>query len=294
MFSISKPSYSASQYQPCSSSTQDTLFIASFAVSSATTVPHLIHNPSYYMSSSLVEVNLWIFYVIIVVVLGCIMYGLVLTRLRDASDSLPLLKLTKVCACLGLFGSSFTSEIAYIVALFVNNTSGLKGLAGVVLIARFFHLPVGCYVITKLMGSSVNNRYLQLADKEHLLINRSVYTPLFLMILLDNTNVAFLPWLSTKFSSLSDGYPDMRLYKMCVYVKILQSFIVVIIQIAVLGKIQSSGFFKLSLDTQAFLCISLSSSIVSLVVIMTGVTLLKSLTNIDVDTKQIGTNTDNY
>lgn len=224
------------------------------------------------------------FYAIVVIVVGCIMYGVVLIRLRDATG-LAVMRLTKVCASLGLFGSSLTSEIAYITALFVNGTSVFKALAAVVLIARFFHLPGGCYVITKLVGSSRANRYLDLADKEHLLIHRSIYIPLLLMILLDNTNVALLPWCSTKFSNLSDGYPDLSLYKICVYVKMLQSFIVVVIQIAVLCKLQGSGFRSLNLVTQVFLCISIISSIISFIVTAVGVvlqaSLLKTLTEVD-------------
>ena len=217
-----------------------------------------------------------------IIVIGCIIYGVVLIRLRDSNGSLASMKITKVCASLGLFGSSFTSEIAYIASLFVNNTSDLKGLAAVILIVRLFHIPGGCYVIAKLMRSSVSNRYLELVNKEHLLANSSVYAPLLLMILLDNTNVTLLPWLSTKFSSLSDGYPDLLLYKMCENVKLVQSFIVVVIQIAVLCKLHSSGFRTLSLDTRAFLCISTISSIISLIVTLINValraTLLKSLT----------------
>jgi hypothetical protein len=220
------------------------------------------------------------------------MYGVVLIRLRDANESLGSMKITKVCASLGLFGLSITSEIAYIATLFRQNVGVLKGLAAVVLIARFFHLPGGMYTIMKLIGSSGSNRYLELTDKEHLLINRKVYAPLFIMILLDNTNVAYLPWLPTKFNNLSDGYPDLRLYKICVYVKIVQSLVVVIIQIAVLGILQSQGFRSLSLDSQAFLCISIASSIISLTVTTLGIllqaNLLKTLSDSDDDSSSSG------
>lgn len=137
------------------------------------------------------------------------------------------------------------------------------------------------------MGSSRANHFLDLADKEHLLVNRSIYIPLFLMLLLDNTNVAYLPWLSSKFSTLSDGYPDMRVYKMCVCTKILQSFIVVVIQIVVLCQLQGHGFRSLNLDTKVFLCISIASSTISFVVTAVGVvlqaSLLKAMTDDDDD-----------
>lgn len=308
---ISKPSYNPSQYQPCSSSTPGTLFVALFNITSNSIALNPTPSPSYNLPSNLVEVQGAPFYALAAVVVGCIMYGVVLIRLRDTSDSLVSVTLTKMCGSLGLFGSSLTSELAYIAALFVNNTSNLKWLAVVVLVARLFHLPVGCYIIRKLMGSSSTNRYsdvadkehsdtsiytplfmvgssrtnsyLQLIDKEHLLVNRSIYIPLLLMILLDNTNVAFLPWISTEFSGLSDGYPDLRLYTMCVFAKILQSFIVVVIQTVVLIELQGHGFRSLSLDTQVFLCISIVSSIISFIITAMAVvlqaSLLKSLTD---------------
>lgn len=284
--SISKPSYS--ELQACSPSAPSTLFIALLNVTSV----HVTPSPSlpYALpptSASLLEVQGAPFYAITVVVVACIMYGVVLTRLRDASEHLGFMRITKVCATLGLFGSSVTSEIAYIATLFTQSTDVLKRLAVVVLIARFFYLPGGMYIITKLIGSSGTNRYMKLTDKEHLLINRKVYAPLFIMILFDNTNVAYLPWLPTKFNNLSDGYPDLRLYKICVYVKIVQSLAVVIIQIAVLGKLQSHGFRSLSLVSQAFLCISIASSIISLTVTTLGIllqaSLLKTLSDNDDD-----------
>lgn len=97
------------------------------------------------------------------------------------------------------------------------------------------------------------------------------------------SNIVILLWLSTKFSNLSDGYPDMRLYRICVLIKVVQSFIVVIVQITVLCKLQSYGFHSLSLVTQVFLCISIASSIISLVITVIGVVLqanmLKSLSD---------------
>ena len=282
--SISKPLYSGSQFQPCSSSTHDTLFVAYFNISSTYLVLSNPDTNQYYTPASLVDMKGAPFYAIVVIVVGCIMYGVVLIRMRDANDNLVYMKLTKVCASLGLFGSSLTSELAYITALFNDRTYGLKGLAAVVLIARLLYLPCGINVTTKLMGSSTSH-YLDLTDKVHLLKNRSVYMPLFIMILLDNTNVAYLPWRSTKFSSLSDGFPDLSLYKRCVYVKIVQSVVVVIIQTVVLGKLQSGGFHSLNLDTQVFLCISITSSIISLIVTVMGIvlqaSLLKSLTGDD-------------
>ena len=191
-------------------------------------------------------------YVFAVVVVGCILYGVVLTRLRDSRISLGHLKLKKACASLGLLGSSLTSELAFISTVFSYDHRLLSGLASLILIARLLHFPSGFLVLWVLFGSR-STYYLDLADKEHLLINRFAYIPLFILIFFDCTKVSFLPWLSTKFSALSEGYPDLKVYRMFVSVKIVQTFISTTVQISVLAMLAikvEGGFKALSTPTQ--------------------------------------------
>ena len=194
-----------------------------------------------------------------------VIYGVALVRLRDLNNSLTPVKLSQACARLGLFGLSITSEIAYVSSLFGFADTSFKEYAAVILIARFLHLPNALYIVSKLLKgggggtnsddakhqSNSNNHYLELMDIEHMLTSRASYTPLFVLILLDNTNVQWLPWLSTKFTGYSDGFPDFYLYTSCNGVKVIQSLISAVIQVAVLGKLNSKhNFNELSTDSK--------------------------------------------
>lgn len=251
---VVKPIFSYSDVLVCPFSPISTLFVAEFEISSSRN-PTI--NPTSLPISSLEDTFAGVegapLYALFLVVVCYLMYGVILIRLRDTTDNLSSLKLSRTCLRLGLFGSNITAEFAYIVSIFRYPEENLTGFAAVILIARLSHVLSGTYIISKLTRGKLSSHYLTLADKEHLLIHRSVYIPLFLSILVDNTNTAYLPWLSTKFSSLSEGFPDIFIYRTCTVVRTSQSFISTIMQIAVLGKISnnnSGGFSALSIETQ--------------------------------------------
>jgi len=273
---IVKPNYDhqSSSLDPCSStsslslssSSSSELFSIQFHVSS---LPIPTPSPTSLVlpidTSNLIGVRGAPFYCLAFVGMVMVIYGVALVRLRDLNDSLTPVKLSQACARLGLFGLSITSEIAYVSSLFGFEDSRFKGYAVVILIARFLHLPNALYIVSKLLKgggggtsndddkhqSNSNNHYLELMDKEHMLTSRASYTPLFVLILLDNTNVQWLPWLSTKFTGYSDGFPDFYLYTSCNGVKVIQSLISAVIQVAVLGKLNSKhNFNELSTDSK--------------------------------------------
>ena len=275
---IVKPSYdSKASLQQCSSSTSlsssssssPELFSIQFHVSS---LPIPTPSPTSLVlpidTSNLIGVKGAPFYCLAFVGMVMVIYGVALVRLRDLNDSLTPLKVSQACVRLGLFGLNITSEIAYVSSLFGFADSSFKGYAAVILIARLLHLPNALYILSKLLkggggktnssdddkhqsNSSSNNHYLELMDKEHMLVNRASYTPLFILILLDNTNVQWLPWLSTKFTGYSDGFPNFYLYTSCNGVKVIQSFISAVIQVAVLWKLNSKHEFnELSTDSK--------------------------------------------
>ena len=197
-----------------------------------------------------------------------------LTRIRDFSDRLFPMKLSTVLIVLILFGSSITIQLGYIVALFTFHIDFFKNLALLLLITRFLYVPGGLYIIMRLGGSSYSH-YPKLADMDHLKKNRILYIPLYVMILLDSNNVILLPWLSTKFSSLSYGYPDMYVFKISLYIKIVHVFILVVVQFAVLGQLYTYNmpFASLNIATQLFLLISIASSVISIILTIVGVSL---------------------
>ena len=217
-------------------------------------------------------------YVIAFVVAVFIIYGVILQRLRDASVSLTPMKFSKTVGKFGLCGLSITFEIAYIVTLLTDYAQSYKGFAIMILLARFLHLPGGCFISSKILLANQNQSLLKLTDQEHLLTNRSIYTALFVLTAIDNTNVTYLPWLSTEFTCLSEGYPNMNLFKFCVLVKIVQSFLAVTFQIVVFSKINyNGGFNELYFVTKAYFCMSIVSATISCIVPLLEVLIHSSL-----------------
>jgi len=197
--SVIKPSIISSNFVTCSSSSPSTLFNIQLTVTSgfvATPTPTL---EPLSLPSNFVGIQGAPFYAISLTVVLFMLYGVVLVRLRDASDTLTHLKLADACLELSLFGATIASEFAYIHAVLKYSDGVLKTFAIVILVARLSHVPGGCYILIKLMAyGDQSNHSLQFMAKDDLLRNRSAYSILFLTSFLDNTNIKYLPWLGTK------------------------------------------------------------------------------------------------
>jgi len=195
--SIIKPAIISTNFLTCSSTSLSVLFNVQLEITSGI-VSTPTSNPLE-LPSNFIGIKGAPFYAISLTVVLFLMYGVVLVRLRDVSEGAVPLKLSKVCLHLGLSGANIASELAYINTLLT--FSELKVFAVVILLARLFHIPGGCYILNKLMTSGdQSNHYLQLIDKDDLLKNRSTYSLLFLVSFLDNANIAYLPWLGNKVS----------------------------------------------------------------------------------------------
>ena len=308
-----QPPYTSSSVESCPSQQGDVLLVIQFDLSSDTSpTPAPTMHQGALQSQYFLGIKGAPFYAMATVVMCCILLGVVLLRQRDANDTnITELNFTTVCFQLGLFGFNITSEFAYIIGVYRSSYSNIDGFATVIVIARLLHLPGAFFILTKLFenesntnsiissyidniviylfdtsssssssspSSSLSRNYMDLVDKEHILRNRNIHVFLFLSIFLDNTNVAYLPWLSSKFTGISDGIPDLLIYKLVYSVKLIQSSLSSLMQIIVLGKLNSTHNFKyLSTNTQVFIVISILSSLIVIIVTLTGIYLQYSL-----------------
>ena len=295
-----KPTYAMSQYKQCTAATAKVLFISQITLTSyLAPTPHPTLGPT--LGTSVVGLGVQApFYIVFIFIVSCILFGVVLVRLRDSTDHLVPLRLTRTCTTLSLFGNTFTAEMAFVGALLHysrehTSNHNVKAFAALILIARFFHLPGGFYIAKNLLGNDVEgNHYLSLVDRDHLYTNLPLYGILMISNFLDNSNVAFLPWLSAKFSCLSDGYPDLQMYKGCILVKLSQSFTTVIVQICAIATLNSEqgAFRNLERNTQVFLCISLVSSTITFLITFVGLLLQMRLLKAITDDTDDGTSFD--
>ena len=242
------PTYTKSQLVPCSSNTS-VLFYAQLNLTTS-------YIPTYSPTlrpTAFQDIGDSPFYAIMALAIVGMVYGILLVKLRETSDNLIPLKMTRIMFYFSLFGATIMTEVAYVIALLTNEVGRtVKTIAIFIILLRCTHIPGGYYITTRLIGLNSNKYYLDLTDTKHLLTKRNLYIFLFIILHLDNTNTAYLPWLSTKFSGLSGGYPDMFLYNLCVNVKTIQLFISVVIQIAALCILETSYYsdiFNSTYDT---------------------------------------------
>ena len=201
--SIIKPTVITSDYVQCSSVSSSVLFYMQLEITSEFVPVPTVEPVSLQQSNNFKGLKSAPFYAISLTVVMFLLYAVTIVRMRDANDNIASLTLVKVCLHLGLFGANIASEIAYINAVLTNDDRSIRAFGVVVLLARLSHLPGGCYILVKLMANQDHsNHYLQLADKDDLLKNRTAYSLLFLTSFLDNTNIAYLPWLCTKVKML--------------------------------------------------------------------------------------------
>ena len=284
-----QPVYVTSEAPQCSYNGQAVSFVATFTISGYTVpTPYPTQSPTVFelippiSPKDAVRLQGAPYYIITFFIVCSLMYGVILVRIRDQFKEIIELPLLRVCIGLSIFSSSMSTEIAYITALFIgNHTINHASTYGVIiLLARLMHLPVGVYTLRGILGSESTTRYLPFLQQQHLLEKRNMYIGLFFLIGLDSTNTKYLPWLSSPFSKMSEGYPDYSLYRLCEYIKVMQSFISMLVQIifiAQLNRVDNGGLKSLSSQSRVFIILSIIASIASFGFTSLGVMLQSTL-----------------
>ena len=181
------------------------------------------------------------FYVIAIAVLMYLILGVTLVRLRDKCQAVTSIELSSVCCDLAILGYNLVSEVFYVVVLFVSDNSNLRRLAVFIILARGINIIPAFYTIMRVFGPDPFSRdYSPLLDKNHLFQQAWVYTILLFLIFFDAPLVKYLPWVKTNFTSTSMGFPDEKLFKLCMMTRVTQSTISLIIQSMVLYELNQS------------------------------------------------------
>ena len=159
--------------------------------------------------------------------------GLLINSLRKRSDKLLRFSPLLIIVEMGILGLDMISDIVYIIALY--STDLFDNLATVMLIARMIHPCISIYVVNIFFGNGKSREYYsKLIDRNNLGPNAKLYGLLLLIALVETTAIKFMPWMSSEFSVHSGGYPDMFMFRLCGYSKIVQSLISLVVQMIVL------------------------------------------------------------
>lgn len=163
--------------------------------------------------------------------------GVVIVRLREKNATLVQLDLFKTCIELATLGASLVSELYLIGVMFI--TPGYYQFGVSLLTFRLIHVVPAAYILITLfapLNACKQSVYHKLLSKEGLYDHLNEYTVVIVIVWVESILLKLLPWSHSSFASLSFGFPDIHLMRNVLYVKLLQSFVSIVIQSIVISK----------------------------------------------------------
>jgi hypothetical protein len=207
-----------------------------------------------------------LFYVIAAVSIIYSLLALLLVQIKQGNSQIYHLSLFGSIINMALVGSSFTSEMFLLQAVFT--TPGCSELGGVLLLGRLLHLPATTYLLYCMFSNSKGATLSQQLDQDLILGSSKVFGALAVFAATDCTVARYFPWLSSPFSRKADGYPTGLVFLVCVCTKLLQSAITVSCQVSYFVIVNAA----ITADTQqatqqlAFLVINMTTTVILVIV----------------------------
>jgi hypothetical protein len=157
--------------------------------------------------------------------------AMLLAQMKQNKPHVHELGLFESIVHMALIGSSFTSEMFLMAAMFA--TPRCLQLGVVVLLGRLLHMPAAGHLLFCMFSArrgslSSLGEYL---DQDMLLKSSKVFGAAAVISTVDVTVLRYFPWLSSPFSRKSD-YPTGRVFLICLCTKLLQSVITVSCQVS--------------------------------------------------------------
>lgn len=154
-----------------------------------------------------------------------------LIHLRRHDSEVVQLPLLSFCLGLCLTGMSLASEGLLLAVLITSPVYKYQVLGILVLLGRLFHAIPSCLLFLRMYGpDSISQDYAKMVSTNQMLQHSLWYGALALITLLETSLFRFLPWRRTEFVFQSGGFPDMRMFRLCTWSKVLQSLLTVTCQ----------------------------------------------------------------
>ena len=150
-------------------------------------------------------------------------------------------------------GFGFGAEIFLFAGMYVSKSESDKGLAYIVLVARLSQSIVGVVMVMCLYGrvyvaETVERYFAEGLVEMRCLIHEKFATKnlylvesVSLLTFFDISMLQFMPWSKSKFFVLSEGYPTLKVMKICMCTKSISSFVSVVCEIVFLSGSPLSG-----------------------------------------------------
>jgi hypothetical protein len=154
-----------------------------------------------------------------------------LIHLRRHDSEVVQLPFLSFCLGLVLTGASLVSEGILLAVLITSPVITYRTLGVLVILGRLFHMIPSCYLHLKLYGpNAASLEYAKMVSTNQMLQHSLWYGVLALMSMLETSLFRFLPWRRTEFVFQSGGFPDLKMFRICTWSKVLQSILTVTCQ----------------------------------------------------------------
>lgn len=168
--------------------------------------------------------------------LGFMGVGVLIHMIRKTNTKLIKFSLLMMAAEMSILGLDIITDIIYIFTLYVSYK--YYGIATTMLVIRIIHPFSSIYIFLSIAGrGKINEYYSELIDNEDLARNAKLYGIIFVTAVVELTSIKFLPWLESEYSKKSGGYPDLFMFRLCGYSKMIQSLISALLQLISLTRL---------------------------------------------------------
>jgi hypothetical protein len=189
-------------------------------------------------------------------------YGLYLERMKKESASTLIFNATAMShfyRFLLMIGTC-SCEIIIAVSILMSEVTSMHKFANILLVSR---LVVQAYPIIFFICDKTTLR--PMIDSIHLFKESGSYRPLIFLCFFECSMITFLPWKKSNISEMTNGFPTVILFRLCLGLKTMQLVLTFIGQVGCLVETGFTGntFSIFVLSNIVLSSIELSSAIVS-------------------------------
>ena len=233
-----------------------------------TAAPTDISQHPKFLEKSDLEVNIGVEWATNITVLAFALFAVLgiylgVARRKKGSKAVSL-NLARAGVELGAVGAEFVSMIFLLDQLFVADGGQWRGLAGAFIGLRMVDVVYTAYFFYYLYGTperQADQPFVKQIDHVHMAKWSKAYSIVVFLMMIDVSTVVYLPWYQSPFSTMTFGFPNLKMYRECSAITLFTALATIACQVPYLAaqKETSLGnlFFYLSLSIS---CVKLAIS----------------------------------
>lgn len=204
-------------------------------------------------------------YILVACASGFVAFAIVLLFLRNGDCEVAQISPFGFILGMMLTGSSLASE-CILVSVLLTSEYTYQILGSVIVIGRVLHIVPSLYFHLALNGPQYfSKHYVSMISESQMLRFSFFYGLLALLTLFETSLFRTFPWLSTRFALRSGGFPDLFMFQISTWSKVLQSIVTVTCQLYFVVDINRQNVQTAKANAKVFFIIGLVTTFCNLV-----------------------------